>query len=147
MWLVQDNEESFPRFWLRNHMKNKIPLHGYVFKFFSFFELNNLIFKNWRLTYFAHSTFKWYFHESCLFLGFHFCNCCYFNCTIYHSTFEKWNKIVNSAIQVATIAEINCFSEPKLVIYSGWPNYYTHFIFVSRINSPNIDNWQIKIFL
>ena len=27
-----------------------------------------------------------------------------------------------------------------LFIYSGWPNYYTHFAFISRIKSTNIDN-------
>ena len=30
--------------------------------------------------------------------------------------------------------------------YCGWPNYYTHFVFVSGINSPNIDNIYIKNF-
>ena len=29
--------------------------------------------------------------------------------------------------------------------YSGWPNYYTHFVFVSRIKSPSIDNTHIKV--
>ena len=39
----------------------------------------------------------------------------------------------------------------KLLItsnYSGWPNYYSHFAFVSHIKSPNIDytheEWTFK---
>ena len=31
-------------------------------------------------------------------------------------------------------------------VYSGWRNYYTHFVFVGRINTPNIDNTDITMF-
>ena len=27
-----------------------------------------------------------------------------------------------------------------ILYYSGWSNYYSHIVFVIRINSPNIDN-------
>ena len=31
-------------------------------------------------------------------------------------------------------------------MYSELPNYYTHFVFVSRVKSPIVENTNIKVF-